>query len=58
MINRREFLMAGVALTAIAGGAGRWSRAAAQQTLTQDALLDGTLSILHLTDNHAQLKPV
>lgn len=62
MINRREFLMAGVALTAIAGGAGRWSRAAAQQTLTQDALLDmeptGTLSILHITDIHAQLKPV
>ncbi|MAY62393.1 MAG: thiosulfohydrolase SoxB [Rhizobiales bacterium] len=62
MINRREFLMAGVALTAIAGAPGSWSRAAARQTLTQDALLDmeptGTLSILHITDIHAQLKPV
>jgi S-sulfosulfanyl-L-cysteine sulfohydrolase len=62
MINRREFLMAGVALTTIAGGAGTWSKAAAQQSLTESDLLDmtptGTLSILHITDIHAQLKPV
>ena len=62
MMNRREFLMAGVALTTIAGGAGTWTRAAAQQTLSENDLLDmaptGKLSILHITDIHAQLKPV
>jgi len=62
MINRREFLMASVALTAIAGGAGGWTRAAAQQSLSQDALLDmdstGSLTLIHITDIHAQLMPV
>ncbi|MBW3098388.1 thiosulfohydrolase SoxB [Pseudohoeflea coraliihabitans] len=62
MINRREFLMAGVAVTAIAGGAGTWTRAAAQQGLSEDQLLDmdgkGKLTLLHITDIHAQLKPV
>lgn len=62
MMNRREFLMAGVALTTIAGGVGTWTRAAAQQTLSENDLLDmaptGKLSILHITDIHAQLKPV
>ena len=62
MINRREFLMASVALTAIAGGAGGWTRASAQQSLSQDALLDmdatGTLTLIHITDIHGQLMPV
>lgn len=64
MFSRREFLMATVALSAVAGPgmAGRWSRAAAQQTLTQDALLDfasfGNVTLLHITDLHAQLVPV
>lgn len=64
MISRREFLMATAALSAVAGAGlvGRWSRAAAQQTLTEDALLDfksfGNVTLVHLTDIHAQLRPV
>jgi len=45
-----------------ASGFGNWSRLAAQQTLTQDQLLDfdtyGNVSLIHVTDIHAQLKPI
>jgi sulfur-oxidizing protein SoxB len=64
MFSRREFLMATAALSAITGPGlvGRWSRAAAQQTLTEDALLDfeayGNVTVVHVTDIHAQLVPV
>ena len=64
MISRRDFLQAAMATTAIYGGSGfgNWSRLAAQQVLTQDQLLDfetfGNVSLIHLTDLHAQLKPV
>ncbi|MCB1463694.1 MAG: thiosulfohydrolase SoxB, partial [Nitratireductor sp.] len=64
MFSRREFLMATVALSAIAGPglAGRWSRAAAQQALSEDMLLAsedfGNLTLVHITDLHAQLKPL
>ena len=64
MFSRREFLMAGAALSAIAGSglAGKWSRAAAQQALTENDLLDfesfGNVTLVHLTDLHAQLMPV
>ncbi|ADZ71122.1 thiosulfohydrolase SoxB [Polymorphum gilvum] len=64
MFSRREFLMAAVAASAIAGPsfAGRWSRAAAQQSLTEDGLLGmdpvGTVTLVHITDIHAQLKPL
>jgi sulfur-oxidizing protein SoxB len=63
MISRREFLAATAAASAILAGAGLpLTRALAQQKLTQDALLNtapvGKLTILHLTDIHAQLKPV
>jgi len=64
MFSRREFLTASVALGAIAGFgmAGRWSQAAAQQTLTESDLLEagkfGNLTLVHITDIHAQLKPV
>jgi 5''-nucleotidase/2'',3''-cyclic phosphodiesterase and related esterases len=56
--------MAGAALSAIAGSglAGKWSRAAAQQALTENDLLDfesfGNVTLVHLTDLHAQLMPV
>ena len=56
--------MATVALSAIAGPglAGRWSRAAAQQALSEDMLLAsedfGNLTLVHITDLHAQLKPL
>jgi sulfur-oxidizing protein SoxB len=64
MFSRREFLTATVALGAITGSglSGRWSRAAAQQKLTEDDLLGmadfGNVTLLHVTDIHAQLKPV
>ncbi len=45
-----------------AGGFGTWSRLAAQQTLTQDRLLEfdtfGNVSLIHVTDIHAQMKPI
>ena len=64
MFSRREFLMAATAVSAITGSGlvGRWSRAAAQQALSEDALLDfqplGNVTLVHLTDIHAQLVPV
>jgi sulfur-oxidizing protein SoxB len=64
MISRREFLMAAVATGAILGPgtAGRWTRAFAQQGLSEDDLLSmdplGNVTIVHITDTHAQLKPV
>jgi len=64
MISRREFLQASVAASALYGisGYGNWGKLAAQQTLTQDDLLKfdtfGNLSIIHITDIHAHLKPI
>ncbi len=64
MFSRREFLMAATAVTAIVGpgAVGRWSRAAAQQKLTEAELLDmaphGNVTLVHITDLHAQLKPL
>lgn len=64
MISRREFLQASVAASAIVGvsGLGNWSRLAAQQVLTQDQLLQfddfGNVTLIHVTDVHAQLKPI
>jgi sulfur-oxidizing protein SoxB len=44
------------------GGLGHWNRLAAQQALKMDDLLSfdakGQVTLLHLTDIHAQLKPV
>ncbi len=64
MISRRDFLQASMATTAIYGasGFGQWSRLAAQQSMTQDKLLEfetfGNVSLIHLTDIHGQMKPV
>jgi S-sulfosulfanyl-L-cysteine sulfohydrolase len=64
MISRRDFLQAGMAASAIVGasGFGNWARLAAQQALTQDQLLQfdtfGNVTLIHLTDLHAQLKPI
>ena len=61
MISRRDFLQATVATSAIYG-AGGFTRAAAQQTLSQDKLLEfnttGNVTLIHITDIHGQLKPV
>ena len=64
MISRRDFLQTGMAASALFGasGFGTWSRLAAQQALTQDQLLQfdtfGNVSLIHVTDIHAQLKPI
>ena len=43
-------------------GFGNWARLSAQQALTQDQLLEfetfGNVSLIHITDIHAQLKPI
>ena len=64
MISRRDFLQVGMAASALIGadGFGQWSRLAAQQKLTQDQLLQfdtfGNVSLIHMTDIHAQMKPI
>ena len=64
MISRRDFLQVSMAASALYGasGFGRWARLAAQQALTQDDLLAfetfGNVSLIHVTDIHAQLKPI
>jgi sulfur-oxidizing protein SoxB len=65
MISRREFLQAAVAAGALVGGTGtgRWSALAASQGLLSEADLlkfenFGNVSLIHVTDIHAQLKPI
>ncbi|MCL3880820.1 thiosulfohydrolase SoxB [Marivita sp. GX14005] len=64
MISRRDFLQVSMAASALVGasGFGNWSRLAAQQALTQEQLLQfdtfGNVSLIHVTDIHAQLKPI
>ncbi|UYO39371.1 thiosulfohydrolase SoxB [Rhodopseudomonas palustris] len=64
MISRREFLQATAAASAltIAGGLGPIGRVAAQQRLNQADILKfdplGTVTLLHITDTHAQLVPL
>ena len=63
MISRRDFLQATAAASALvtSSGLGPLGRAAAQQKLTQADILKfdplGTVTILHITDTHAQLMP-
>lgn len=62
METRRDFLQFAAVCAAATGFSGALSKVAAQQRLTQDALLEfpnkGSLTLLHITDIHAQLKPV
>lgn len=62
MISRREFIQMGIAAGTMLGAGANWSRLAAQQALTQDDLLQfdplGNVTLLHITDCHAQLVPV
>ncbi len=64
MISRRDFLQVAMASAALYGasGFGAWSRLTAQQALTQDDLLQfdsfGNVTLIHVTDIHAQLKPI
>jgi sulfur-oxidizing protein SoxB len=60
MISRREFIQVAAATAALTPGG--WSRAFAQQRLTQADLFAfeavGNVTLVHLTDIHAQLRPV
>ncbi len=62
MMTRRDFLQFASVTAALTGFSGGLSRVAAQQSLTQDDLLSfdakGQVTLLHITDIHAQLKPV
>ena len=60
MINRREILQVGAATAAL--GLSGFSRAMAQQKLTQEQLLQfdsfGNITLLHMADLHGQLMPI
>ena len=60
MVSRRDFIQLAAATAALAPGG--WSRAFAQQQLTQADLLRfepvGNVTLVHLADLHAQLLPV
>lgn len=62
MISRRDFLQLGAATAALLGGSADLVRAAARQALTQEQLLAfeplGQVTLLHITDCHAQLVPI
>ncbi|WP_417689219.1 thiosulfohydrolase SoxB [Roseibium sp.] len=64
MFSRREFLMAATATSALLGSgmAGSWSKLMAQQGLSEETLLamepKGNVTLVHITDIHAQLKPL
>ena len=63
MISRRQFLEAMLATAALTGmSAGQLGRAAAQGRLTQEQLLrfepTGNVTLVHITDIHAQLVPI
>jgi len=62
MYSRRDFLQFSAVCATATGFTGALTNVAAQQKLTQDQLLKfnskGSLTLLHITDIHAQLKPV
>ena len=61
-LNRREILQVGAAAAALAAGGGAFTRAMAQQRLTEGDLLrfdaTGNVTLLHVADIHGQLMPV
>ncbi len=62
MITRRELLQVGAATAALTVGGGGFTRAMAQQRLTEAELLKfdalGNVTLLHVADIHGQLMPV
>ena len=62
MITRREILQVGAATAALIAGGGGYTRALAQQRLTEAELLKfdavGNVTLLHVADIHGQLVPV
>ena len=61
-LNRREILQVSAAAAALAAGDGPFTRAIAQQRLTEADLLKfdavGNITLLHVADIHGQLVPV
>lgn len=62
MLTRRDFLQVATATAAMTGLSGRFTPVAAKQQLTQDDLLKfnakGQVTLLHMTDCHAQIVPL
>ncbi len=62
MISRRDFLTAASSAAMLMGGGGVLGRVAAQGRLSQDDLLRfdplGNVTLVHMTDLHAQLVPI
>ena len=62
MITRRELLQVGAATAALTAGGGGFTRAMAQQRLSETELLKfdalGNVTLLHVADIHGQLMPV
>ncbi len=62
MLSRREFLMVAAATAAVTGLGGRLAEVVAKQKLSQADLLrftpKGQVTLLHMTDCHAQLLPI
>jgi sulfur-oxidizing protein SoxB len=62
MFTRRDFFTLAAATATLLGGSGNLARVAAQQKITQDDLLKfeplGQVTLLHITDIHAQLVPI
>ena len=60
MLSRRDFIQVAAATAALVPGG--WTRAFAQQRLTQAELLAfeplGNVTLLHVTDIHGQLRPL
>jgi S-sulfosulfanyl-L-cysteine sulfohydrolase len=64
MLSRRDFLQMSMAAAAITGGSGfgNWARLAAQERFDQDEILNfktyGNVTLMHVTDIHAQMVPI
>ncbi len=62
MMDRRQFLQVAAATAALTGASGAFSKVAAQQSLSQQDLLEfdakGQVTLLNFTDCHAQLVPI
>ena len=62
MLSRREFMQMAAVTAGIYGTTSNWSGAAAKQAMVQNDLLKfdskGQVTLLHITDMHAQLKPL
>ena len=62
MFTRRDFFQLAAATAVLSGSPAELARAAASQKITQDQLLEftplGQVTLLHITDIHAQLMPL